>query len=240
MKAFATDLDGTLVHNKKVKEIDKKAIQDFQKEELFGVCTGRPLSCLYDVEGIPFDFYIMCTGALLLDKNRNVIEEHLLDKELVRDIFNHYREHANIIVQTESVSHFYYTGFLDIPTLTKIKSFEEIHDSKFYSISLVFDTNEEASTFVSDVHDRYPMVSGYQNKDVIDIVLKGISKGTGVKAIKKHFNADEMFGIGDSYNDLPLFKASDHSFTFHSSPDSVKEQVTDIVDSVSEAIYKVL
>ena len=31
------------------------------------------------------------------------------------------------------------------------------------------------------------MVSGYQNTNVIDIVSKGISKGTGVKAIKKHF-----------------------------------------------------
>lgn len=121
-----------------------------------------------------------------------------------------------------------------------IKDFEEIKDSKFYSISLVFDTNEEAATFVSDVHDRYPMVSGYQNKNVIDIVSKGISKGTGVKAIKKHFNADKMLGIGDSYNDLPLFKASDYSFTFHSSPDSLKEEVDDVVSSVSEAIYKAI
>lgn len=48
MKAFASDLDGTLVHNKKVKETDREAITAFQKENLFGVCTGRPLSCLYD------------------------------------------------------------------------------------------------------------------------------------------------------------------------------------------------
>ena len=59
--------------------------------------------------------------------------------------------------------------------------------------------------------------SGYQNNNSIDIVVKGVSKGTGVKAIKKHLNADEMLGIGDSYYDLPLFKASDYSFTFHSS-----------------------
>ena len=140
MKVFATDLDGTLVHNKKVTETDREAIAAFQKENLFGVCTGRPLSCLYDVEGIPFDFYIMCTGALLLDKDRHVIEEHLLDKELVRDIYNHYRDYSNIIVQTESESHFYFTDFIDFPTFTMIKDFEEIKDSKFYSISLVFDT----------------------------------------------------------------------------------------------------
>lgn len=54
MKVFATDLDGTLVHNKKVTETDREAIAAFQKENLFGVCTGRPLSCLYDVEGISF------------------------------------------------------------------------------------------------------------------------------------------------------------------------------------------
>ena len=49
-----------------------------------------------------------------------------------------------------------------------------------------------------------------------------------------------MLGIGDSYNDLPLFKASDYSFTFHSSPDSLKEEVDDVVSSVSEAIYKAI
>lgn len=49
-----------------------------------------------------------------------------------------------------------------------------------------------------------------------------------------------MCGIGDSYNDLPLFKASDRSFTFHTSPNSLKEEVNDVVNSVSEAIDKVL
>ena len=58
--------------------------------------------------------------------------------------------------------------------------------------------------------------------------------------MKKHLNAEEMLGIGDSYNDLPLFKESDRSFTFHSSPEDIKLQVNDVVNSVSEAIYKVI
>ena len=237
MKAFASDLDGTLVFDRKVKDMDKEAIHMFQKKNMFGVYTGRPICSLFDIEDISFDFYIVSSGALLLDRNKKMIEEHIIDKNLAKDIFNYYINKATIIVQTESESHFYFTDF---PTFTMIKDFEEIKDSKFYSISLVFDTNEEAATFVSDVHDRYPMVSGYQNTNVIDIVSKGISKGTGVKAIKKHFNADKMLGIGDSYNDLPLFKASDYSFTFHSSPDSLKEEVNDVVSSVSEAIHKVI
>lgn len=240
MKVFATDLDGTLVHNKKVTETDREAIAAFQKENLFGVCTGRPLSCLYDVEGIPFDFYIVSSGALLLDRNKKMIEEHIIDKNLAKDIFNYYMNKATIIVQTDDLHHFYATGYYNNPLLTLINSFENIGDLKIYSISLVFDTNKEAASYVLDVNERYPLLSGYQNNNSIDIVSKGVSKGTGVKAMKKHLNADEMLGIGDSYNDLPLFKASDYSFTFHSSPDSVKEQVNEVVSSVSEAIYKVI
>ena len=240
MKAFATDLDGTLVFDRKVKDIDKEAIHMFQKDNLFEVCTGRPVCSLFDIEDIPFDFYIVSSGALLLDRNKKMIEEHMIDKNLAKDIFNHYVNKATIIVQTNDLHHFYATGYYNNPLLTLINSFEDIRDLKVYSISLVFDTNKEAASYVLDVNERYPLLSGYQNNNSIDIVLKGVSKGTGVKAIKKHFNADEMFGIGDSYNDLPLFKASDHSFTFHSSPDSLKEEVNDVVSSVSEAINKVL
>lgn len=240
MKAFASDLDGTLVFDRKVKDIDKEAIHMFQKKNMFGVCTGRPVCSLFDIEDIPFDFYIVSSGALLLDRNKKMIEEHIIDKNLAKGIFNYYKNKATIIVQTDDLQHFYATGVYSNPLLTFIESFEDIGDLKVYSISLIFDTNEEAASYVSDVNERYPLLSGYQNNNSIDIVVKGISKGTGVKAIKKHFNADKMLGIGDSYNDLPLFKASDYSFTFHSSPDSVKEQVNEVVSSVSEAIHKVI
>lgn len=240
MKAFATDLDGTLVFDRKVKDIDKEAIHMFQKDNLFGVCTGRPVCSLFDIEDIPFDFYIVSSGALLVDRHKKIIEEHIIDKNLAKDLFNYYVNKATIIVQTNDLHHFYATGYYNNPLLTLINSFEGIGDLKVYSISLVFDTNKKAASYVLDVNERYPQLSGYQNNNSIDIVVKGISKGTGVKAIKKHFNADEMFGIGDSYNDLPLFMASDYSFTFHSSPEDIKLQVNDLVDSVSEAIYKVM
>lgn len=240
MKAFASNLDGTLVFDRKVKDIDKEAIHMFQKKNMFGVCTGRPVCSLFDIEDIPFDFYIVSSGALLLDRNKKMIEEHIIDKNLAKDIFNYYKNKATIIVQTDDLHHFYATGVYSNPLLTLIESFEDIGDLKVYSISLIFDTNEEAASYVLDVNERYPLLSGYQNNNSIDIVVKGVSKGTGVKAIKKHLNANEMLGIGDSYNDLPLFKASDYSFTFYSSPEDIKLQVNDVVSSVSEAIYKAI
>ncbi len=111
MKAFASDLDGTLVFDRKVKDMDKEAIHMFQKKNMFGVYTGRPICSLFDIEDIPFDFYIVSSGALLLDRNKKMIEEHIIDKNLAKDIFNYYINKATIIVQTDDLHHFYATGY---------------------------------------------------------------------------------------------------------------------------------
>ena len=147
MKAFASDLDGTSAHtinvrgdaepilqDRKVKDMDKEAIHMFQKKNMFGVYTGRPICSLFDIEDISFDFYIVSSGALLLDRNKKMIEEHIIDKNLAKDIFNYYINKATIIVQTDDLHHFYATGYYNNPLLTLIDSFEDIGDLKVYSI----------------------------------------------------------------------------------------------------------
>ena len=47
---------------------------------------------------------------------------------------------------------------------------------------------------------------------------------------------DETAGIGDSYNDLEMFKVVDHSFTFKTSPKDIQQQTSFVVSSVKEAI----
>ena len=58
MKALASDIDGTLVFNQQIKKQDKEAIEKYQKEHLFGVCSGRPRCALFDLEKLKLDFYI--------------------------------------------------------------------------------------------------------------------------------------------------------------------------------------
>ena len=88
--------------------------------------------------------------------------------------------------------------------------------------------------------DRYPHIKGYQNLNSIDIVSDACSKGEGVRFIKEYYSIDTLYGIGDSYNDLPLFEAADYAFTFNSSPDELKQNVDECIDSLCEAINKVL
>ena len=78
MKVLASDFDGTIFFKDHVKEEDVKAVKVFQNEgHLFGLCTGRPLIGVtkYVKDDITFDFYILSTGAVILDKNMNALYE---------------------------------------------------------------------------------------------------------------------------------------------------------------------
>ena len=55
MKAFISDFDGTIFfpeREEKISRNDVYAIKELKKENLFGICTGRPLAgldSLFDV-----------------------------------------------------------------------------------------------------------------------------------------------------------------------------------------------
>lgn len=233
MKALASDLDGTLVFNRQVDKRVKKSIRSFQQNNLFGICTGRPVSRIDDIKDIDCDFYIVSTGALILDRDKHVLDEHMIDDAEL--IFNDYYGKADIIVQTDDPIYFYTTLQMNEPDLKVIHSFDEVKDHKIYGISLVFKTEEEASNETKRINQLY-RVSGYQNKDSIDIVARGISKGTGIAFIRKYMHIDEIMGIGDSYNDIPLLEASDISYTFDYSPHDLQERVDHVVKTIQEVL----
>ena len=81
MKALASDIDGTLVFNQQIKKQDKEAIEKYQKEHLFGVCSGRPRCALFDLEKPKLDFYILSSGAEILDKDLNIIQDFPMKKK---------------------------------------------------------------------------------------------------------------------------------------------------------------
>ena len=54
MKALASDIDGTLVFNQQIKKQDREAIEKYQKEHLFGVCSGRPQCALFELKQLTY------------------------------------------------------------------------------------------------------------------------------------------------------------------------------------------
>lgn len=243
MKALASDFDGTLFfgHEKdKFKKLDKEAIQRFQKLGfLFGLCTGRPLIGIKKALGqeISCDFYILTTGAVILDKNYQVIYKKVMKKQVMVDIFHDYHEKYDVFIQADYKVYFvsdHSTGEIE---QTLIQSVDDIETEDIFGVSMNAKNEENARKLCADIQKKYGQdVDVYQNLEYLDIVAKGCSKGKAIQMLAEMKQIPFMCSIGDSYNDIPMLESADLSFTFHRSPEIVKQKANKVVDSIAEAI----
>ena len=238
MKVLASDFDGTLFFGEDgFRKSDIRAIERFQSAgHLFGVCTGRPLLGITVPVGnqIDLDFYILSSGALILDKQKNVIEKHVMSCDLTKRIYSDYRDQVKILIQCGGGICTFDESNVPIQR-TLIRSIDEIQD-EIYGISFETKSIEEARVICEQLNQIYQEIDAFQNKEFIDIVKKGCSKGNAIESLKKYYQIDAIAGIGDSFNDIPMLNVSNPSLTFTYSPLEVQEKADHIVDSIEEAI----
>lgn len=243
MYALASDFDGTLFfdqRNEKISKDDIKSIKQWQQNgQLFGICTGRPLSGVDEyLSGLlDLDFMIVSSGGLILNKNREVIYEQCLDENIVEEIVMKYQNDYHITIQANG---YLYALKNHAPMPIKqivINQFKQIPTKHIYGISIATLNNLEAKLLTNKLMSDYQKsIAVFQNNQYIDIVAINCSKGNAVNYIKEVLNIDMMSGIGDSYNDLSLLEACDYSFTFNNSPEMLKKKAHHIVGSINEAL----
>ena len=238
MKALASDFDGTLYFEDGIRKKDQEAILNFQKHNLFGLCTGRPLIGVqhYIENIIQPDFYIVSSGACILDKEGQVLYEQTITKETMKAIYQQYHHQAEVSIQADFRIYTLVENS-NLPIVqTYVESIDCIGEEHIFGLSIDAKYEQQALQWTKDINATYKDIVAFQNKKYIDIVKKGCSKGEAIKKLKELLQIDCIYGIGDSYNDIPMLKSADYSFTFHDSPESVKEEATQIVSSMSEAI----
>lgn len=239
MLALASDFDHTIYFDKEDVPLKPQTVSAIKKlrraGNLFGFCTGRlkdqQLMQVADV--LEADFYILISGALILDKNRETVYGCPMDPELLEELNRRYTSGYGAAILTKD--EMYIIG-KNRPYGTQITSLGEIKE-KVYGYSLELPTPEMAHEIAAEIKEKYPgRLNAFPNKWYLDIVSAGCSKGTGIAFVKNHFGIDIMSGIGDSYNDVPMLQEVDISFTFTYSPEQVQRQADNIVGSAAEAI----
>lgn len=243
--AFASDYDGTLCQSnwetgeESFEPATLDAVRHYQEAGgLFGVCTGRPLfSVVEGLRGIVEpDFYIVTTGAQVVDRGQRVLFEQTIDRAVAQKIYELYAsEEMSLLAVTDTG--FYSIGRVFAPQIPAVGSLDEV-DGKLLGVSLESHANELlAHRTCIDLNRRFGnVVEGFQNLGSVDVVGKGCSKGSGVEIIRNAFGLSCVIGIGDSYNDLPLLGAADVAYTFHASPQVVRDAATHVVDNLAQAI----
>lgn len=213
MKLIASDFDGTIFIDEKIKTEDIEAIRDFQaKGNLFGIVTGRSYhSLLVLIEGrIGPDFVIANNGSHIFVKNGKKMSEILkysLDKDKLRDVIDYYgRTYPTKLFTDKDRA---------IDDIRDLREGEEILSLAIYSDHMLENPLHEDFSF-------------HKSIGVIDVINSAVSKQTGIEFIKDFYGFDkEIIAIGDDFNDISFLEQTKLSFSLN----YVKEK--DVLDAVN-------
>lgn len=244
MNLLASDFDNTLLFDNKMKERDVKAIKQFQENgHLFGLCTGRSLEGVmtptlpYDIQ---YDFYILLSGALILNKDKDIILEKKIPMPIALDIV-HFLDGIDASIVYHDQMYKVFKEKDDSHRGTYLHSFEELNTNFINALSFHFQDNEldlakQSTDTINKKYGNY--IEAYQNNQHIDLVAKGCSKGNGIKIIQDYFQLkdSQVHVIGDSWNDLPMLDVVEKSYTFTYAHEDVQQHAQTIVETLADCI----
>lgn len=223
MKLIASDFDGTIFIDGKIKIEDIKAIRDFQdKGNLFGLVTGRSYhSLLVLIEGkLAPDFVIANNGSHIFVKDGKKMTEILkysLDQDKLRDVIDYYGRTYPIRIFTDKDR--------AVDRLEDLREDEEVLSLAIYSDHMLENPFQEDFSF-------------HKSIGVIDVINSAVSKQTGIEFIKDFYGFDkEIIAIGDDFNDISFLEQTRLSFSLN----YVKEkEVLDAVNFKVEGIRELI
>lgn len=246
-KLMASDFDGTIYFREEhYKKEDVKAIKEFQSNgNLFGICTGRSLNAIYDPiqsDGVIHpDFYIAATGAVIADKNKNILWADYLPYETVKQIYD-LTNGNHMFIGCEGSYWSLSDYFLDAkewPEASVKNEISRFKDSLIETVSFEFTKEEDLQPALAALKPVLNEISIHQNGPSFDIVAKGCTKASGVLKASEIFDIrkEDIAVIGDNYNDITMIEKCNLGYTFNRAPEAVKEAADQLVDTVSEALY---
>lgn len=247
---LACDIDGTLIVNEYIPQINIDKIKYFVSEGgAFCLATGRTAGAISHITNCIdcISPSIVANGSMIFDiKNDKAIYELFVPKSdchIVKAVLDgcktvgieaHSGKKVLVLNESkETIDHEKYEN-LDAVTL-------DYNDALLYNwnkvIYLFADSNEAKVT--KDIISRFEHSSQFVDTSAVidgrrryyyEHVPKNVSKATTLKILCEKLNVTPgcCYAIGDYYNDLEMIKTADIGAALTDSPDEVKE-VADVV-----------
>lgn len=257
IKFLASDFDGTLYRNNEISKKDMYALKKLKEDgNKMILATGRslkeinPMLSKYQFE---YDYLVLCNGAMIFDKNFNVIRKNIISNETRKAIINKFYNIGNAliyyddgngvkIIKNDSVTSSNADNYF-LTVNTNVVSLEEaLEENCHCEIMSIFSINNsvENSERIKNalLESGICEIEAFRNSYFVDIVSKGCSKGNALMDILKMEQAtpEQIYCIGDSMNDVNMFNITPNSYTFNYTEDIVKTHANHLVDSVAEVV----
>lgn len=192
MKILVSDFDNTFFTN----DIDEnvKLVDEFiNQSNIFIIATGRPLYLLkpeLSKYKINYDFLICNDGAVIFDKEHNIIDKTNIDYLTTVQIYN-------ILKRSNDIEHVYVDAIYD---------FGELDSKDFNGILALPYDRDKVELILKEIRYKYPTVQGYLSHHWLNILSVDASKGNAIKYLENMYDWKEenIYIIGDNNNDSSM------------------------------------
>ncbi|MGD6793404.1 Cof-type HAD-IIB family hydrolase [Metabacillus indicus] len=257
IKLFVSDLDGTLLdHQKEVSEKDIEALKQLKNSGV-DIClaSGRMDVEIGEILTKIGEKYhrISQNGAFINTDSDESLHALTFESVIAQEVFDVVRSEDFITIVAD-----YSTNYTERrnEAVTSIESrmFAPIteneqlaegigRDIKASKISILGEY-ESLLPLQNKLRERYPdTIETYiSDRQCLDIMPKHISKGNALHMLIQHLDISpsEIACIGDSFNDIPMFRLTPFSFAMENALPEVKKEAAYTATSVGDAILKVM
>lgn len=217
------------------------------KGNLFIITTGRhKKSIIEQMENFSLkpNYYICNNGAVILDKEKNIIFSKCISNQMIEEIIEYicenYENSFEIIEKERTIKIMNNRGIdnhnptdiiLDRAHISSIKDVVQLHKK--------FDKEERVAELVIDLNTKFrSSLAAYANVLNVDIVANGMNKSTGIDFICREIsNVDDILVIGDSYNDIEMVQKY-NGFTVEHGNEDIKKIAREIFFDVASLLKK--
>ncbi|MCB5955450.1 HAD-IIB family hydrolase [Enterococcus sp. CWB-B31] len=262
IKLLVCDMDGTLTYEesdntaytpskKGLPERNHQSISEFiEAGGLFCVATGRLLEDVRSVFGDELfskSYKIVQNGSFAMDRESNIAAEDFFSEEQSKRIYAKLRS-LNLPFSCSTLNQHTYESHVSdelmeqafgnvVEKMEITKKFA--HPENPANICVVRENvndlrkdMERLHRVLADEEVNYQITSPY----TIDINPKSVNKGAAVSSLIEQFGikATEVAVVGDSYNDISMFRCFPNSYAMAHAEEGVKKYANHQISMVAE------
>jgi Cof subfamily protein (haloacid dehalogenase superfamily) len=264
---LAIDMDGTLLNDSKL--IGEKNITNIKKVIdkgiKFVIASGRVPAALkyYEYTISRNQPVICCNGAIILDHNKNIISEKLLNKDSVLKIVDVLRQ------EKDTYYHFYVGNILYCEQFqSAAKRFYEFNrgvEKKYrMEIRIIADTKEYVQSsgnsvdkivvmdsdnnYLRNLRKKIECIEGIEVTSSgvcnFEINCKGVNKGEALGSLASYYDIpiEKCIAVGNDENDISMIKKAGLGIAVSNASNKIKSEANyiTIMDNNNDAIAEVI
>ncbi|UVI30457.1 HAD family hydrolase [Paenibacillus spongiae] len=257
MKLFVSDIDGTLMDSRKqIRDEDVRAIREANQ---MGVAICLASGRMYEeirlvMDELEVPCYAICqNGAAIIGLDGGIIQSNDYHADLALSVREAVR-HPELVTVICSADGNYVSELTPEAErvgkrfLTPLRERREVMSDIAQGMPVtkfsIYGTVPLLQSMLDQLQDQYGdrITASFSDPDGIDVMPGGVDKGTGVELLMRllGIQGEEAVCIGDSFNDLAMFRACSRSVAMSHAPDAIRIAATHKADTVGQAIIEFL